>query len=65
MLPLSTVVAPLTFLGALSSVLSLKFSVWLMLFLIRAKMGVEGPVKVLTCQDYIREDYFMESIRQE
>ena len=56
-------VAPLTFLGALSSLLSLNLSVWLMLFLIRAKMGVEGPVKVLTCQDYIRED-FTESIRQ-
>ena len=58
-------VAPLTFLGALSSLLSLNLSVWLMLFLIRAKMGVEGPVKVLTCQDYIREEYFLESIRQE
>ena len=51
MLP-SIVVVSLTFLGVLKllllGVLLLMLSLWLMLFLIRAKIGVEGPMYVLT-----------------
>ena len=51
MLP-SIVVVSLTFLGVLKllllEVLLLMLSLWLMLFLIRAKIGVEGPMYVLT-----------------
>ena len=50
MLP-SIVVVSLTFLGVLKLLLLevlLMLSLWLMLFLIRAKIGVEGPMYVLT-----------------
>merc|ERR1712156_1262327 len=53
MLP-SIVVVSLTFLGVLKllllEVLLLMLSLWLMLFLIRAKIGVEGPMYVLTVE---------------
>ena len=50
MLP-SIVVVSLTFLGVLKLLLLevlLMLSLWLMLYLIRAKIGVEGPMYVLT-----------------
>ena len=51
MLP-SIVVVSLTFLGVLKLLLLevfwLMLSLWLMLFLIRTKIGVEGPMYVLT-----------------